>query len=178
VGLRAGTTPNGVFGAKLMWGYFGEFVSSSATSRLPEFPRRADAHVFPNLTFVRVVRANKVRQAVSLWKAVQTANWRGIRPRQRGTIEADGSPLPHFIEAPAPAPLPLPGDRPLLEHSSSRAAWSLLRALGNPPDPRLYENSPPPTRPAPEPAGAPRPLAPDGFELNRDERQSDGINDD
>ena len=32
--------------------------------------------VFPELTFVRVVRANKVRQAVSLWKAVQTATWR------------------------------------------------------------------------------------------------------
>jgi LPS sulfotransferase NodH len=34
------------------------------------------SEVFPELTFVRVVRANKIRQAVSLWKAVQTATWR------------------------------------------------------------------------------------------------------
>jgi len=76
--LDAGTTPNGVFGAKLMWGYFGDFVSL-----LRNVPAYRDASiaeilpaVFPNLTFVRVVRANKVRQAVSLWKAVQTATWR------------------------------------------------------------------------------------------------------
>ncbi len=76
--MEQGTTPNGVFGAKLMWGYFGDFVSLlrnilayrdlPLTELLPT--------VFPELTFVRVVRANKVRQAVSLWKAVQTATWR------------------------------------------------------------------------------------------------------
>jgi len=76
--FEAGTTDNGVFGAKLMWGYFGEFVSL-----LRNIPAYRDVPlaqllptVFPDLTFVRVVRANKVRQAVSLWKAVQTANWR------------------------------------------------------------------------------------------------------
>jgi LPS sulfotransferase NodH len=73
-----GTTPNRVFGAKLMWGYFGDFISL-----LRNIPAYRDASlaellptVFPNLSFVRVVRANKVRQAVSLWKAVQTASWR------------------------------------------------------------------------------------------------------
>jgi LPS sulfotransferase NodH len=73
-----GTTPNGVFGAKLMWGYFGDFVSL-----LREIPPYRELPiqellpaVFPELCYVRVVRANKVRQAVSLWKAVQTATWR------------------------------------------------------------------------------------------------------
>jgi trehalose 2-sulfotransferase len=76
--FEAGTTDNGVFGAKLMWGYFGDFVSL-----LRNIPAHRDLPladllptVFPRLTFVRVVRANKVRQAVSLWKAVQTATWR------------------------------------------------------------------------------------------------------
>src|SRR6185295_13388531 len=76
--LEQGTTPNGVFGAKLMWGYLGDFVSL-----LRNIPENRDLSlaellpaVFPDLTFVRVVRANKVRQAVSLWKAVQTATWR------------------------------------------------------------------------------------------------------
>ena len=32
--------------------------------------------VFPNLTFVRVARQDKFRQAISLWKAVQTQAWR------------------------------------------------------------------------------------------------------
>jgi trehalose 2-sulfotransferase len=76
--IEQGTTPNGVFGAKLMWGYFGDFVSL-----LREIPVYREVPlkdllpgVFPNLRYVRVVRANKVRQAVSLWKAVQTATWR------------------------------------------------------------------------------------------------------
>jgi trehalose 2-sulfotransferase len=76
--IEQGTTPNGVFGAKLMWGYFGDFVSL-----LREIPECRELpiqellpSVFPDLCYVRVVRANKVRQAVSLWKAVQTATWR------------------------------------------------------------------------------------------------------
>ena len=76
--IGQGTTPNGVFGAKLMWGYFGDFVSL-----LREIPAYRELPIqdllpgaFPDLRYVRVVRANKVRQAVSLWKAVQTATWR------------------------------------------------------------------------------------------------------
>jgi trehalose 2-sulfotransferase len=100
--FEAGTTPNGNFGAKLMWGYFGEFVSL-----LRNVPAYRDVPlaellptVFPDLTFVRVVRANKVRQAVSLWKAVQTANWREEQASSAaGSIEADGSPpYRSFIE--------------------------------------------------------------------------------
>lgn len=76
--FEAGTTENGIFGAKLMWGYVEDFVS--LLRNIPEYRQvpMADilSEVFPDLTFVRVVRANKIRQAVSLWKAVQTAAWR------------------------------------------------------------------------------------------------------
>lgn len=76
--FATGTTPNGVFGSKMMWDYFGDFVS--LLRNLPEYRDLPLADllpaVFPNLTYVRVIRANKVRQAVSLWKAVQTATWR------------------------------------------------------------------------------------------------------
>lgn len=93
--METGTTPNGIFGAKLMWGYFGEFVS--LVRNVPEYRDVPLAEllpaVFPDLTFVRVVRANKVRQAVSLWKAVQTANWREDQASAAaGSVEADGSP--------------------------------------------------------------------------------------
>ena len=100
-----------------MWGYFGEFVSL-----LRNIPAYRDVPlaelmpaVFPDLTFVRVVRANKVRQAVSLWKAVQTATWREDQASAKAaSVEDDGSPaLPQLHRgAPAAAALPLPGDRP------------------------------------------------------------------
>lgn len=100
--FEAGTTDNGVFGAKLMWGYFGEFVSL-----LRNIPAYRDVPlaellptVFPDLTFVRVVRANKVRQAVSLWKAVQTATWREDQANAGAvSVEDDGAPpYRSFIE--------------------------------------------------------------------------------
>jgi LPS sulfotransferase NodH len=75
--MEAGTTPNGVFGAKLMWGYLGDFTS--LLRNIPEYRGLPLAELLPaafrDLTYIRVVRANKVRQAVSLWKAVQTLAW-------------------------------------------------------------------------------------------------------
>jgi trehalose 2-sulfotransferase len=78
--LDEGSTPNGVFGAKLMMGgYFSHFVAQLQT--LPQFqtgegraPVMLEA-VFPNLRYIWITRRNKVRQAVSFWKAVQTGIW-------------------------------------------------------------------------------------------------------
>jgi LPS sulfotransferase NodH len=100
--LDAGTTPNGVFGAKLMWGYLGDFVS--LLRNVPSYRDLPLADllltVFPGVTFVRVIRANKLRQAVSLWKAVQTATWRENQANAKATsVEDDGSPpYKSFIE--------------------------------------------------------------------------------
>jgi LPS sulfotransferase NodH len=100
--FEAGTTPNGIFGAKLMWGYFGDFVS--LLRNVPAYRDIPLAEllptVFPDLTFVRVVRANKVRQAVSLWKAVQTATWREDQANATAaSLEDNGSPpYQNFIE--------------------------------------------------------------------------------
>jgi LPS sulfotransferase NodH len=76
--LKEGTTPNGVFGAKLMWGYLGDFaellrgIDGMAGRPLPELLGRA----FPGLRYIQITRENKIRQAVSLWKAVQTQAWK------------------------------------------------------------------------------------------------------
>jgi trehalose 2-sulfotransferase len=76
--LAQGTTPNGVFGAKLMWGYLGDFaqllrgIDGMGGRPLPELLGRA----FPGLRYVQITRQNKIRQAVSLWKAVQTQAWK------------------------------------------------------------------------------------------------------
>jgi LPS sulfotransferase NodH len=85
--LTEGTTPNGVFGAKLMWGYLGDFaellrgIDGNAGRSLPELLARA----FPGLRYVQITRRDKVRQAVSLWKAVQTQAWQ----REAGTDGTD-----------------------------------------------------------------------------------------
>jgi len=148
-GRRGRTTPNGIFGAKLMWGYFGEVIS--LLRNVPEYrdvaARRAPPRpIFRNLTFVRVVRANKVRQAVSLWKAVQTANWREDQASANaGSVEADGSPpyrtfieehrpqLRFHYKAIAHLPRPAAGRGGLLdaffEHSGIRPILGDVREL-------------------------------------------------
>ena len=74
---REGTTPNGVFSAKLMWGYLGEFADRLRESG---YPGDGDLEVlscaFGQPRYIRVVRLGKVEQAVSLWTAIQTQSWR------------------------------------------------------------------------------------------------------
>jgi trehalose 2-sulfotransferase len=76
--LEAGTTPNGVFGAKVMWGYFNGFVTGLRWA-VPGRQRLSVCElapsVFPNLRYLSVTRRDKVRQAVSLWRALQTWSW-------------------------------------------------------------------------------------------------------
>jgi trehalose 2-sulfotransferase len=72
--LAAGTTPNGVFGAKVMWGM------------LP------DLSPFPDAQFVWLRRRDRIAQAVSFAKAVQTGHWHGWDPVPRT------QPTYHFEE--------------------------------------------------------------------------------
>jgi len=89
-----GTTPNGVFAAKLMWGYLGEFtdrlreVGYSGSSELDVL-----AAAFAHPRYIRVVRLGKVEQAVSLWTAIQTQTWRD------GERVADAGRQPVFHRA-------------------------------------------------------------------------------
>jgi LPS sulfotransferase NodH len=91
--LGEGTTPNGVFGAKMMWGYFNDFLELARG--IPRFGGMGDGSLlnaaFPGLHYVFISRNDKVRQAVSLWRALQTWVWRK--------------------EAGAPADEPLPAQR-------------------------------------------------------------------
>jgi trehalose 2-sulfotransferase len=82
--VEQGTTPNGVFGAKLMWGYLGDFaellrgIDGMAGLTVPELLTRA----FPDVHYVRITRQDKIRQAVSLWRAVQTQAWQRERDQR------------------------------------------------------------------------------------------------
>jgi LPS sulfotransferase NodH len=77
--LHRGTTENGVLGTKIMWAYFRDFVRLAR--RTPELegipPCEVPAAVLPNLRrYVWIRREDTTRQAVSLWKALQTQKWR------------------------------------------------------------------------------------------------------
>jgi len=77
--LREGTTENGVLGTKIMWAYFRDFVRLARRTRGLEDVRPCDVPgaVLPNLRrFVWIRRRDTTRQAVSLWKALQTQQWR------------------------------------------------------------------------------------------------------
>lgn len=76
--VHRGTTSNGVFSSKMMWNYFDDF-----RARVKELPGMEDLtfhqaleRIFPNLRVVFVRRRDKVSQAVSLWRAIQTQRWR------------------------------------------------------------------------------------------------------
>ena len=76
--FELGTTPNGVFGAKLMWRNLPDL--HQLTGELPEYANfdlyQLLERMFRNPRYVWVTRNDKVRQAVSLWRALQTRSWR------------------------------------------------------------------------------------------------------
>lgn len=76
--ITQGTTENGIFAAKLMWNYFNDFLE--LMRGIPRFAGMGDGSLlsgaFPALQYVFVSRNDKVRQAVSLWRALQTSVWR------------------------------------------------------------------------------------------------------
>ncbi|MCC7368265.1 MAG: sulfotransferase [Chloroflexi bacterium] len=70
-------TPNGVFGAKMAWGYAGDFVQKlqpDSRDPLAELPSLLPK-TFPNLRYIWLRRRDTVRQAISHWKAMQTGAW-------------------------------------------------------------------------------------------------------
>jgi LPS sulfotransferase NodH len=75
--LQVGSSPNGVFGGKIMWPFFEDLVGHlrgiSGYEKLPLPELMATA--FPNLHYIWVTRREKVRQAISYYKALRTDYW-------------------------------------------------------------------------------------------------------
>jgi trehalose 2-sulfotransferase len=76
--FERGTTPNGVFGAKLMFNQLGEL--QALAGQLPEYAGLGSGALLERLfrgpRYVWVSRRDTVRQAVSMFKALQTRSWR------------------------------------------------------------------------------------------------------
>ena len=92
--LRVATTPNGVFGAKLMWTHVPCMLEK--LGELPRFrglDRAAILHaMLPDLRVVHLVRRDRVRQAVSWSRATQDGVWvasDGERPSPVAESEYD-----------------------------------------------------------------------------------------
>jgi LPS sulfotransferase NodH len=76
-----------------MWGHREDFLPLARTlPELTDLPERDLLEaLFPKLSYVWVRRGDTVRQAVSLWKAIQTQSWRS---GQEGGRERE--PVYHF----------------------------------------------------------------------------------
>jgi trehalose 2-sulfotransferase len=135
--LPAGTTPNGVFSAKVHWH---QFLHLTKKLRLVLDDGMSDIELlqrmFPDLRYVYVTRRDKVRQAVSYHKAIQTGIWWSIRADANGNGETP---------PPATAPTP-PFDFEQIDHWVGRLAefessWRLHFArLGVEPFEVVYED--------------------------------------
>lgn len=92
---RWGTTPNGVFGAKIMWSQLDDLATLAEDG--VRFPHRELLdRLFDRPRYVWVRREDTVRQAVSLWRAMQTRFWRAeLEP----PVARPGGPEPQYSYA-------------------------------------------------------------------------------
>jgi LPS sulfotransferase NodH len=77
--IENGTTPNGVFGVKLMWDQI-RYLRIKIYLRAPQFAKfRLPAllgSLFPNPHYIWLTRRDKLKQAVSFYRALETRSYR------------------------------------------------------------------------------------------------------
>lgn len=95
-----GTTDNGVFASKLMWNQVPEL--QVLTAAIAEYrglePFDLLTRLFADPAYVWVTRRDKVRQAVSLWKALQTRSWRDGGGRRPSELHYRYEGINHLVE--------------------------------------------------------------------------------
>jgi trehalose 2-sulfotransferase len=95
-----GTTDNGVFGSKLMWNQVAEL--QALTAAMPEYRRLEPIELLTRLfhdpAYVWVTRGDKVRQAVSLWRALQTRSWRDGSGRSAADLQYRYEGINHLVD--------------------------------------------------------------------------------
>ncbi|CAM3830977.1 trehalose 2-sulfotransferase [Smaragdicoccus niigatensis] len=90
--LAEGSTPNGVWGGKLMWNQAPLLIQRARRLSDSSGPTLRDAIrdvIGDDVLFIHVSRPDIVHQAVSFWKAVQTQTW-------RADIVKDNAPSPKY----------------------------------------------------------------------------------
>ena len=89
-----------------MWGYFEKFINK--VLQIPQFrarnpsPHAVLTELFPNLKYIWIMRRDKVRQAVSLWKGLQTLIWwkrtRDLTPKLAKEPEYNFEAIDYFVQ--------------------------------------------------------------------------------
>jgi trehalose 2-sulfotransferase len=78
--LSFGSTPNGIFGAKLIWPQFEELTANLRSIHGDE---GSDAELldrtFPGLRYILLTRRDKLRQAISYDRAIRSGTWHAVR---------------------------------------------------------------------------------------------------
>jgi trehalose 2-sulfotransferase len=84
--FELGTTDNGVFATKLMWNQLPDLEQHAAA--VPDFAGLTRSELLDGLfghpSYVWMRRLDKVRQAISMWRALQTRSWRREHPTDDG----------------------------------------------------------------------------------------------
>jgi trehalose 2-sulfotransferase len=91
---ESGTTPNGVFGAKIMWAHLEDLGRRLGSGDLGALVDER----FDHPRFVWVRRQDTIRQAVSLWRAMQTQSWRAENEPATGEPQYSYPALRHLVE--------------------------------------------------------------------------------
>jgi trehalose 2-sulfotransferase len=89
-----GTTANGIFGAKIMWAHLEDLGRQLGSDDLGALVDEQ----FDRPRFVWVRRQDTVRQAVSLWRAMQTQSWRAENDPVTGEPQYSYAALRHLVE--------------------------------------------------------------------------------
>lgn len=113
--IELGTSPNGVFGLTLHW-----FQVNDAVRRIREYiksksdaPNEVFSLAFPNLSYIWLRRRDKVAQAVSWFKAIQTGQYLKVRGTDLGSQSAPAAATVEF------------------DYGKIRSYWSALRSFEN-----------------------------------------------
>ncbi len=83
-------TESGIFGSKAMWPWFGDLLYKLGPLSRREDTGLADLvnQIFPNLHYIMLTRRDKVRQMISMGRAVWTNVWRSTETQnQKGRVE-------------------------------------------------------------------------------------------
>ena len=95
--MTAGTTPNGVFGAKVLWHHFEHLLVMLRHTEGHDLPDlELLRRTFPDLRYVFLTRRDKVRQAVSYDRAIRSGVWWSIsaEANEVGKLPSPASVMP------------------------------------------------------------------------------------
>jgi LPS sulfotransferase NodH len=86
--LAEGTSPNGVFAAKVHWHQF-EYLAGKLRAVHDDGPLlNLLGRTFPDLRYVFLTRRDKIRQAVSFYRAIETNIWWKVRAEAPASWDA------------------------------------------------------------------------------------------